>query len=240
VNLYQVYPTSRVLDAERPEADGTLSEWFAPQGATVIRWAVIATPGGEMRDGEGHSLGLSNPVDRKIFRTLRGHADAVITGANTVRAEPVAIPPTACLVIVSRHGDLSTHRITAGSYRPGGVIILTGPQPTHEPTRFFDSGVARHVELPHASVIDAKAIVRWAHSEGFRSLLLEGGMELVRPFLDAQLVDECVLTMTRSPLVESHPPLPWWEESWGQWSASAVFTDDARYLYTRYHAPLET
>lgn len=237
MNLYQVYPTSQLLDADSPEDDEKLSQWFAPQSSGLIRWALVATPRGEMRDAEGQSLGLSHPVDRKIFRTLREHSDAVITGANTVRAERVGIPSAACLVIVSRHGDLSTHQIIASTYRPGGILVLTGPQPTQDPTGFFDTDVARHIELSDASVIDPMDIVRVVRSEGFHSLLLEGGMELVRPFLDAQLVDECVLTMTRSPLVESHPPLPWWEQHWGQWSASAVFTDDARYLYTRYHAP---
>ncbi len=237
MNLYQVYPSSGLLEIDDPKAATTLAQWFAPQSDTLIRWALVATPRGIMRDSEGKSIGLSNPVDRKIFRTLREQSDAVITGARTVRADAVAIPTTAPLVIISRHGDLAAHRITTNSYRPGGVLILTGPHPEHDPTQFFDSGVARHRELSDASMINPQDIVDTLRSEGLHSLFLEGGMELVRPFLDAQMVDECVLTMTRSPLVESHPPLPWWEEHWGQWSASAVFTDDERYLYTRYHRP---
>lgn len=237
MNLYRVYPTSALLDTEAPDAPNTLANWFAPHHTELIRWALVSSPRGLMQDQEGQSLGLSHPLDRKIFRTLREQADAVITGAHTVRAEPVALPATARLVIVSRHGDLATHRILASSFRPDGILVLTGPHPTHDPTQFFDPGVAQHRELADASAISAPDIVRVLRSEGFHSLLLEGGLELVRPFLDAQLVDECVLTMTRSPLVESHPPLPWWEKHWGQWSASAVFTDDARYLYTRYHPP---
>lgn len=238
MNLYQVYPSSGLLDIDDVDAATTLAQWFAPQSDTLIRWALVATPSGSMRDSEGKSVGLSNPVDRTIFRTVREQSDAVITGARTVRAEAVAIPTAAPLVIISRHGDLATHRITQASYRPAGILVLTGPHPEHDPTTFFDSGVARHKEMSDASAIHPKEIVEILHSEGFHSLFLEGGMDVVRPFLDAQLVDECVLTMTRSPLVESHPPLPWWEEHWGQWSASAVFTDDARYLYTRYHRPV--
>lgn len=236
MNLYRVYPDTSQATIEPGTTNQQLIDWFAPQPGSLLRWALVSTPAGVVTDGDGHSAGLSNPIDRTVLRALRHHADAVITGANTVRAEPVPIPAHAPLVIVSYSGDLAGHQITEASLRPHSVIIATA-HPETQPERHFPEGVADSVGLPTEDTISSAHILGDLRARGYRSLLLEGGVTLGRAFLDGGAIDELTLTLTKAPRVDGHPPLPWWEERWGQWEASAVFTDDARYLYTRYHKP---
>ena len=237
MNLYRVYPTPGRLDVSSDEGQAELRDWFAPEESMIVRWAIVSTPRGDIHDQQGTSSGLSNPVDRAVLRALRSHADAVITAASTVRVEAVPVPDSALLVILSRHGELDGHRVSPHSLRPGGVMIITGQDVTSNPEEHFPPGVATHRALDNNDQLNPVAIIDYLRGEGMSSLLLEAGSHLASAFLDQQLVDECILSLTGSPRSESHPPLPWWSEHWGQWSASAVFTDDARYLYTRYHRP---
>lgn len=237
MNLYRVYPTPGQVDVTADSGLAELREWFQPLDHPAVRWAVVATPRGEIHDSEGTSSGLSNPVDRAVLRALRSHSDAVITAASTVRAEAVPIPDSALLVILSRTGELEGHRISPSSYRPGGILIITGPDATGHPENYFPPGVASHQVLGDDNRLEPTLVLQHLRSLGLLSLLLEAGSHLASVFLDQGLIDECILTLTGSPRSESHPPLPWWSEKWGEWSGSAVFTDDKRYLYTRYHRP---
>jgi len=236
MNLYRVYPETSQVTIEPDGENQELTAWFAPQPGSLLRWALVSTPAGVVTDDQGHSAGLSNPIDRAVLRVLRHHADAVITGANTVRAEPVPVPAHAPLIIVTRSGDLSGHQITAASLRSDSVIIATA-HPESQPEQHFPDGVATSIGLAREDMIAPGDILEELGSRGYRSLLLEGGLTLGRAFLETGAIDELTLTLTTAPRVDSHPPLPWWDERWGQWEASAVFTDDARYLYTRYHRP---
>lgn len=236
MNLYRVYPDTSQATIEPGSANQQLIDWFAPKPGALLRWALVSTPAGVVTDGQGRSAGLSNPVDRMVLRALRHHADAVITGANSVRAEPIPVPAHAPLVIVSHSGDLAGHQITEASLRPDSVIIATA-HPENRPEQHFPEGVAHSVGMPNEDTISSAHILEELGARGYRSLLLEGGMTLGRAFLDHGTIDELTLTLTQAPRVDSHPPLPWWQERWGHWEASAVFTDDSRYLYTRYHKP---
>ncbi len=235
MNLYRVYPEPGQVDATAPESAPTLDSWFAPPSPRTVRWALVATPQGDTRDLEGGSAGLSNPVDRAILRQLRAQADAVVVSAATLRAEVVPIPDAATLVVLSRYGDLSQHRVSPASFRPGGIVIVTGAEPHGDPRQHFPPGVSSHLVVGSPDGIEAGALLAELRTRGLESILLETGTDATAAFLDASLVDELVLTLTASPRSEGHPPLGWWREQWGQWSASAVFTDDERYLYTRYH-----
>ena len=237
MNLYRVYPEPGQVDTGAADAADTLAEWFAPDRDDVLRWALVATPRGDVHDSQGTSTGLSNSVDRAILRTLRSQAHAVVTAASTLRVEAVPVPDLAPLVVLSRRGELADHKVPQASLRPQSVIVLTGDAGENDPTEFFPPGVASHIRLPQSDRLDPGAVLSVLRDRKMRSILLEAGQQLGSLFVEAGLVDECVLSLTSSPRSESHPPLPWWQAQWGSWSASAVFTDDQRYLYTRYHPP---
>lgn len=212
----------------------TLRDWYEPRGETSCRLSLISTPNGELTGADGTSQTLSNPVDRAILVAQRRSAHAVITGANTVRKEPVPIPRHAPLVILSQSGNLAGHRVTESSFRADSVIVITVGTPEADPARFFPHGVARTIPLGLATGVPATDVVATLRHEGYSHLLVEGGMQVAVAFARQHQLDEVCLSLTGAPRAESHPPLPWWDSAWGEWSAYHVLSDDRKTLYLRY------
>ena len=232
MNLYRVIPDTEMLSLDDPEAAELLRTWFRPHPGWT--WALVSTPSGDTIDAEGASRALSNPVDRAVLTSMRDQSEAVILGGATVRAERVPIPRSGPLVVVSRTGDVSGHRIPEQSFRPAGVWVITPETAALDPTSFFPPGIARHIRLPGTEHVSPRDVERALQSEGITQVLVEAGRDFGDQCMDENLVDSLNLTLTKSPRTDSHPPLPWWREQWGQWTCGEVFTDDQRYLYLRY------
>jgi len=236
VNLYRVFPEPREMHPlDSPQTPGVLEQWYRPEGSSSVRLSLISSPSGRLVGPDGTSTSLSNPVDRAILLTQRRHADAVICGANTVRTEPVPVPLQAPLVVITSTGNLSSHLISEHSFRPGGVIIISGPEPEADSAQFFPEGVATHLRVGDGASLSASDIVTALETMSLRHLVVEGGKTLAELFAQEQLLDEVCMSLTGPPLSENHPPLRWWQPQWGEWSAQHVLTDDVKTLYFRYH-----
>ena len=154
----------------------------------------------------GKSAGLGSPGDRRVFRTLRALADAVLVGYGTAAAEgyrPVAAdsavgrlrsalgrPVSAPVVVVSRRASLT----------PGGrlavaptVLVTCAAADPDRRAALVDAGVTvlvcgdDDVDLPAA--LDALA------ERGLEQLVCEGGPALLTAALAAGVVDELDLTI---------------------------------------------
>lgn len=214
---------------------GTIDQWYAPTSTSSVRLSMISSPSGRLAGQDGTSASLSNPVDRAILRSLRGHSHAVITGAETARTEPVPVPSHAPLVILTKSGNLEGHRVIESTLRPEGVLVVSGSTPSHSPVDFFPEGVAQHVMWSEESELHPQDIIQGLASQGADHLLVEGGLTIAELFASAGALNEVCLSLTGPPLSENHPPLAWWADQWGEWSASHVLTDDLKTLYMRYH-----
>jgi len=237
VNLYRVVPDTAMLSLADNHSQEELRNWFRPDPGWT--WALVSTPSGETIDSEGSSRALSNPVDRAILTSLRDQSQAVILGGSTLRAERVPVPRSGPLVVVSRTGNMAGHSVPQESFRADSIWIVTPEEVSADPTEHFPPGVARHLPLPGTTKVSPVVICNALEAEGITQVLVEAGREFGGQCLDRKLVDSVNLTLTRSPLTDAHPPLPWWQEHWGQWTAGEVFTDDARYLYLRYRREVE-
>jgi riboflavin biosynthesis pyrimidine reductase len=167
---------------------------------------------------EGRSGGLGSEGDRRVFRTLRALADAVLVGAGTAAAEgyhPITAdsalgrlraelgrPEVAPIVVVSRRVSLSpddqlvtdaiapTYLVTCAAYAPDRQAALRA------------AGVEvlvcgdDEVDLPTAR--DALA------ERGLLQLVCEGGPALFRAALAAGVVDE--LDLSIAPLLVGGGP----------------------------------
>lgn len=236
MNLYRVFPEPREMHyLEEAGTAPTIDGWYAPPSDRSVRLSMISSPSGRLVGPDGTSSSLSNPVDRAILRSLRGHADAVITGATTARMEPVPIPAHAPLVIVTSSGNLEGHKIIESTIRPEGVLVVSGSAATHSPKEFFPPGVAQHLVWSEDAYLRAIDVVSGLATRGAQHLLVEGGRSVAEMFASENTLDEVCLSLTGPPLSENHPPLSWWGDSWGEWSASHVLTDDLKTLYMRYH-----
>lgn len=235
MNLYRVFPEPRhMLPVDDDSTRELLDQWYQPVGTRSCRLTLISSSSGRLVGPDGTSYSLSNPADKLILRTQRALADAIVTGAATVRAEAVPIPSHAPLVIVTSSGDLAKHQVSPTSFRENGVVIVSREGEAHRATSHFPDGVATHLTLPGEGPLAAAEISDALSREGYQHLLIEGGKQLATLFGGEGALDEVCLAMTGPPLDEGHPPLPWWDAAWGEWTSTHVLSDDLKTLYFRY------
>jgi len=157
----------------------------------------------------GRSGMLGGPADRRVFQALRSHADVILVGAGTVRAEaygPARLdeegrkrresqgrPPVPPIAVVTRSGNLdwSSPFFTEAEERP--IVFIASDSDPGERRR--GEGVADFVVAGGASVEPAR-VLSYLHSAGYRSVLLEGGPGLNADVVHAGLLDELCLTLS--------------------------------------------
>lgn len=172
-----------------------------------VRANMITSVNGDAAPAGG-SDELADPPDRQLLRTLRDLADAVIVGAETLRAERyrslappaprqaarraagLASQPT--LVVVTDSGEgLASHPAIAGA--PVRAIVLTrvGSAAAN------DSGLGKVAEVVQLgeSTVDLTAGLATLRQLGMTRLLTEGGPRLLSALLTEQLVDELCVTV---------------------------------------------
>ena len=155
----------------------------APADRPFLLVNMIATADGRATIA-GRTGPIANRADYELFHALRTRVDAVIVGAETVRVEGYgAMEPAA--VLVSR--SLQVPPTVGLLSQPGNrIIVLTPSDRTLEPC-------AAQVEYVRGEV---PAGVRRLRTElGVRSLLCEGGPQLLGDLLRAGLVDELHLVV---------------------------------------------
>ncbi len=157
-------------------------------GRSVRGGMVLSADGGAAH--EGRSRALSTPADRAVFRVLRAHADVVLVGAGTARAEDygevrlsdahrawreaAGRPPVPPVAVVSRGVDVP--RI------PGALVVTTGQEQ--------DAGRdVLHVR-DLADALDQLA------ARGLTRVLCEGGPSLLGDLVVAGLLDELCATLS--------------------------------------------
>jgi riboflavin biosynthesis pyrimidine reductase len=133
----------------------------------------------------GRTGPIANRADYELFHALRTRVDAVMVGAETVRVESYGpMDPAAVLVTRSANVPAEVGLLSAPDNR---VIVLT-PSPDAElPACAAD---VRYLRGPFAD-----GVRRLRTELGVRSVLCEGGPQLLGELLRAQLVDELHLVI---------------------------------------------
>lgn len=86
--------------------DDELAAVYAwPSGAS-LRLNMLLDAHGSATGPDGTSHTLTSTMDRRILRLIRAEANAVIVGANSVRAEGWFLPPVGLLIVLSESGTL--------------------------------------------------------------------------------------------------------------------------------------
>ncbi len=177
------------------------------------------------------------PEDRWLMDLLRAHADAVILGMGTLRAEQrLERPRPRGPVFRIVHPELEQLRVRLGRGRQRNILVTARAAfqlgdyavfdgelvdatvvTTHEGARSLDSQRGRH---PHVDIVAVdpagdsvdlvQAIAALQQRYGIRYLLCEGGPSLYSGMLTAGLIDEEFLTV--APLevgaMSAHGPRP--------------------------------
>jgi len=180
-----------------------------PDGRPWLRVNFVVSADGSATDEQGRSEGLGGPGDRALFRALRAHADAILVGAGTARAEGYGPhrmrpdlaarrgadgrPEPAAVVVVTRSLDLDLDAPLFTAARTPTVVLTCAAAPPQRRERA--AGVARLLVAGEEAVDLAEGLRLLRAETGAASVLCEGGPVLTRDLLDAGLVDELCLTV---------------------------------------------
>lgn len=204
--MHQIYPHIRD-DVDPAEAYDDPRRQQARDRPYVFLNMVASIDGATVVDGVSGALGGTG--DREIFLLLRSMADAIMAGAQTVRAESYGPPkvreehqqgrqargqaPLPRLAVVSRSlsFDWSSPLFTEAVDRP---FVLT---PAGGDAARLDAA-SRHADVIAVGdpELDMPAALRELRSAGVASLLCEGGPTINGVLLEQGLVDELCLTVS--------------------------------------------
>lgn len=154
----------------------------------------------------GTAAGLGSPTDQALMRALRAEADALLHGAETVRADRVVPRVPAAL---------AAERVARGKpAQPAGVVVTASGRlsarqvyfrtATHEWPRYVYSQVAPldslegpgvHVHVPTSGVLDLTGMLEDLARLGLTRIVCEGGPRLNAALLQQNLVDEIFVTL---------------------------------------------
>ncbi|MGW2560476.1 pyrimidine reductase family protein [Streptomyces sp. NPDC001514] len=160
---------------------------------------------------EGRSQPLSSDMDMRIFGTLRGLADAVVVGAETVRQEgyrparardafaerraAAGQGPAPAIAVVSASLDLDfTLPLFTSPLVP--TLVLTGAAAAPDRVAAAEKAGAEVVIAGDGVGVDPARAVRALADRGLRRLLTEGGPRLLGQFIAAGVLDELCLTVS--------------------------------------------
>jgi riboflavin biosynthesis pyrimidine reductase len=160
---------------------------------------------------DGRAGGLGNPADRRLLSLLRGLADVVIVGAETVRTEnygPVrpsaqwrpdgrdvraGRAPAPPLAVVSRRLDLDFAAPLFSAARTPTIVITCESAPAD---RLRQAEKCAEVIVAGTDLVDVGAAVDLLVARGHTRLLSEGGPRLLGQLAAADRIDELCLTVS--------------------------------------------
>ncbi|MBT2508715.1 pyrimidine reductase family protein [Streptomyces sp. ISL-98] len=199
---------------------------------------------------EGRSQPISSDTDMRIFGTLRGLADVVIVGAETVRLEgyrparareafaerraAAGQGPAPAIAVVSAglNLDFSLPLFTSPLVP---TLVLTGAAAPVDRIRAAREAGAEVVIAGEGAAVEPPRAVEALAERGLTRLLTEGGPRLLAQFIVADVLDELCLTVSpmltagRAQRIADGPGLPVPERF-----ALASVLEEAGFLFTQY------
>ena len=239
-------PTGEAVDEAEPYAH--LDFGGASDDRPYVIVNMVATVDGKVSLG-GVARGIGSRTDRRMMRLLRSNMDALLVGAETLRAEPVdpRLDP-----------DLAQERVEREDSAHPLAVTLSRSLDINPEHRFFVHGAARSVIFTTQSAaasgadrllevatvipmgdedVDLAAALRELRKHwGVRRLLCEGGPSLNQQLLSLGLLDEVFLTIAPK-LAGGSGPGPFSSESASELRANlnlvSLFEADGE-LFVRY------
>ncbi|MFV0127188.1 pyrimidine reductase family protein [Streptomyces sp. HMX112] len=207
-------PTATPGPAGHEWSPDELADAYAyPVPGPWLRANMVSTLDGAAQH-DGRSQPISSDADMRIFGTLRGLADVVIVGAETVRSEGYRPPraravfaerraaagqgpaPAVAVVSASLELDFSAPLFT-GPLVP--TLVLTGAAAPPERVREARRAGAEVVVAGDGPGVEPDRALRALAERGLRRQLTEGGPRLLGQLVAAGVLDELCLTV--SPLL---------------------------------------
>jgi riboflavin biosynthesis pyrimidine reductase len=196
--------------------DAVLAAYPWPEAGPWVRAMMVTTLDGAAAGPDGLSGSISSSADKAVFDAVRRHADAVLVGAGTIRAEGYG---------AMRAKDVDARARAAQGQEPAPVIAIVSPSldlpwdselftdstepplvlTTHAP----DAGALARAGRARATVVRSDTadvspafVVDTLVRRGLRRIVCEGGPRLLEAVTRAGLVDEADITV--SPMFAGH------------------------------------
>jgi GTP cyclohydrolase II len=184
--------------APPPEAVDLLGEVTprADRPYVVLKYA--QTLDGRIATGDGDSKWISGEEERTLSHALRAACDAVLVGVGTVlrddcRLNVRMVPGASPLRVVldSTLRTPSTAQLFDGDTPT--VFLTTDEASEDDRKRVREAGAGIRVLPPGPGGVDLKAALAQLREEGVRSLLVEGGAQVITSLLSAGLADRLIV-----------------------------------------------
>ncbi|HTK83356.1 MAG TPA: bifunctional diaminohydroxyphosphoribosylaminopyrimidine deaminase/5-amino-6-(5-phosphoribosylamino)uracil reductase RibD [Bacteroidota bacterium] len=176
---------------------------YIQTGLPFVTMKIAQTQDGKIADESGHSKWITGVPARKIVHSLRSRVDAVLVGAHTVRMDDPR------LTVRSVRGRSPARVVLDGRctltpdakiFTPGDAkrIIAVSKTYSRKKPGFKKTFSRRGVEVleldstAHGK-ISPRELLQKLGEMGIASLLVEGGAEIYRAFLDGDAVDKLIL-----------------------------------------------
>jgi 5-amino-6-(5-phosphoribosylamino)uracil reductase len=188
---------------------GSVPQSGPPRRLPWLRANMVSTLDGAAQH-DGRSQPISTATDMRIFGTLRGLADVVVVGAETVRLEgyrPARAraefagrreaagqgpAPAVAVVTASLDLDFSLPLFTSPL---APTLVLTGAAAAPERVATAQQAGAQVVIAGDGMGVDPARAVEALAGLGHTRLLTEGGPRLLGQFVAAEVLDELCLTI---------------------------------------------
>ncbi|MFJ5721311.1 pyrimidine reductase family protein [Streptomyces sp. NPDC093149] len=209
--LFPVTDTTPADDEREWSLDDLADVYAYPeQDGPWLRANMVSTLDGAAQH-EGRSQPISCESDMRIFGTLRGLADVVVAGAETVRLEgyrparareafaarraAAGQGPAPAIAVVSGSLDLDfSLPLFVSPLVP--TLVLTGSGAPASRIEEARSAGAEVVIAGEGARVDPARAVRELADRGLKRLLTEGGPRMLGQFVAAGVLDELCLTLS--------------------------------------------
>jgi riboflavin-specific deaminase-like protein len=153
---------------------------------------------GKIAAPDGHAMPLSDDTDLRRVHLLRASSDAILVGVGTVLKDDPALKVKEDLAPIPPNRELLRVVLDPKGRTPRGArvvdgsapsLILTGPGVRAQ----WPKAETSEVPLDPLGRIDLAAALELLHRRGIETLLVEGGAQILRSFLNSGLVDQWTL-----------------------------------------------
>jgi riboflavin-specific deaminase-like protein len=192
--------TSPELRVEAPDVTGLLGDAAARASRPYVALKYAQTLDGRIATRTGDSKWISGEPERRVSHALRGACDAVLVGVGTA----ISDDPQLTVRLVSGSSPVrvildSTLRLPADARilddDAPTVVITTGRASRRRREALESRGAEVRVVADSGRGVDLAAALQVLREAGLRSVLVEGGAQVITSFLSANAADRLIVSV---------------------------------------------
>ena len=181
-----------------------------PQNMSALKSPFITLTYAQSIDGsialdEGVPFSISGQQANAMTHALRSEHDGILVGIGTIISDDPDLTVREVEGVNPQPIILDTQLrfpINANLLRNSGppAWVFCGPDAPYDKRRELEAAGLRGspVSLDLEGKLDLKKIMKAVYSQGFRSIMVEGGRQVITQFILNELVDHVVITLTPS------------------------------------------